>query len=112
VHSEPSVATSKENVLAEREFAALRAGWKAAYIKRMLSQRPKQGYASRLFPLRFIDVNRGARVSIEICVLRGGESNRISSANIFADENSTSIAFRSNKAIENVPVRGRRDFSH
>src|ERR1700722_2582797 len=49
-----------------------------------------------------IDVNRDAKVSIEIGVPRGGESNQICSANILAGENSKSIAFRGNKAIKNV----------
>jgi hypothetical protein len=78
----------------------------------LLYPRRKKKYASRFVTPAFIDVNRDAMVSIEIGVPGGRESNRISSANIFAGENSTSIALRSNKAIENVPVRGRRDFSH
>jgi hypothetical protein len=71
----------------------------------LLNLRRKKKYASRLVPPAFIDVNRDAKVSIEIGVPRGGESNRICFATILGGENSKSIAFRGNKAIKNVPAR-------
>jgi hypothetical protein len=75
----------------------------------LLNQRRKQSYAPKLIPLRFIDVNRGARVSMKVGVpWGGGESNQIPAANILAGENSKSIALRGNKAIKNVPARGWR----
>jgi hypothetical protein len=60
----------------------------------LLNLRRKKKYAARLVPPAFIDVNRDAKVSIQIGVRVpwGGESNPISSANVLAGENSKSIA--------------------
>ncbi len=56
---------------AEQEIAALHARWSAAIFRKLLVQRRKQRYASekvcvQAVPPAFIDVNRGARVSMEI----------------------------------------------
>lgn len=102
------MATSTEKDLAEREIAVLRAGWHTAIFRKLFIPRRKKKYASRFVPLRFIDVNRAARVSMEIGLPRGGESNRICSADIFAGENSTSISLPGNKAIKNASARGWR----